>query len=74
MTKPHICGAPEFSRNTTDAKERAANRFALQLLMPEEAMWAAIDAGITDVARLARAFEVSEVAVVERLKMMGAIP
>lgn len=55
-----------------DSNEAAANRFAAELLMPEAAINALIkDKGMSDISALAKAFEVSEVAMKYRLKNLG---
>lgn len=54
--------------------EVAANRFAAELLMPAYAVKTLIDhAGITSVSTLAEAFEVSEPAMLFRLKNLGYV-
>ena len=78
----HLSDQPEYrdpSRNYTlgnfDPKERDANRFAAELLMPAEAVRAVVlkmeNAGVEEIAK---AFGVSKVAMGIRLKSMGILP
>jgi len=61
-----------FSTRNFDPKEAQANRFAAELLMPEIAVSGLIrERGITDVKALAREFQVSEAAMMYRLKNLG---
>ena len=53
--------------------ERQANRLAAQLLMPGHLVRVAWDAGATDAAALARAFDVSAQAMEIRLRELGLI-
>lgn len=66
------CGVDCFSTRTLDPKERAANEFALALLMPEGALNRLIEKErITDIGVLAKRFEVAEVAMRARLIQLG---
>ncbi|MBN9565821.1 MAG: ImmA/IrrE family metallo-endopeptidase [Alphaproteobacteria bacterium] len=57
-----------------DAHERAANRFAASLLMPEIAIYKLIEKlPKLDVSTLANAFQVSEMALHYRLKNLGIV-
>lgn len=65
-------GLEEFNAATRDWREREANSFAANLLMPKAAVDAAVGKlGLTDIARLARAFNVSQVAMKYRLQNLG---
>ena len=57
-----------------DEKEREANRFAAQILMPAKLVRVAWNAGAEDLSRLARAFDVSEQAMEIRLAELGLRP
>lgn len=62
----------QFSTQAYDPDEVAANRFAAALLMPEEAVSYLIRRkGIVDIAKLAKLFDVSQVAMQFRLKNLG---
>ena len=64
-----------FSIAHYDPKEAACNKFAAELLMPEEAIKLFIvTLGIDDIESLARHFQVSEVAMKYRLENLGWIP
>lgn len=57
-----------FSTGTFDGAERAANKFAMALLMPERVVkFAIVERKITSLAKLAEMFSVSEVAMRARL-------
>lgn len=67
---------PDFSADTQDPEEAAANVFALRLLVPDDALEIALDANRvaslmrgTDDTRLARVFGVSEAFMRARLSM-----
>ncbi|SFD85159.1 protein of unknown function [Thiohalospira halophila DSM 15071] len=61
-----------FSSHATDPREREANQFAAEVLMPELAIRYFIqEKGITDLAELARKMQVSQVAMKYRLKNLG---
>lgn len=63
-----------FSRRTFDPREREANQFAAEVLMPELALrYYVFDQGITDLAELARRMQVSQVAMQYRLRNLGWI-
>ena len=65
-------GVENFNMATRNWRERAANTFAANLLMPKAAVDAAVEKlGITDIVRLARAFDVSQVAMKYRLQNLG---
>ena len=78
----HLRGRPVFrdpAHNYTmsnyDPKERDANRFAVALLMPEDAVKAVIMRMTEpDIEALAEVFKVSKVAMSIRLKSLGVIP
>ncbi|MEM9744213.1 MAG: ImmA/IrrE family metallo-endopeptidase [Pseudomonadota bacterium] len=61
----------EFSLKNFDPDEAEANQFAAELLMPRVAVNALVKRTDHGLARLARAFEVSEVAMQYRLKNLG---
>ncbi len=62
----------KFSLVQHDSKEIAANQFAAELLMPEDAITHAITAkNLYNVAKLANLFMVSQVAMKFRLKNLG---
>ncbi len=65
----------EYSISNFKPEERDANRFAAVLLMPAQAVRAAV-VGIRDpdVERLAKVFKVSRLAMGIRLKQLGIIP
>jgi len=64
----------QFSTANYDPREVEANRFAAELLMPSNIIRLAImEKSITQVARLAKAFGVSEAAMMYRLKNLGWI-
>jgi Zn-dependent peptidase ImmA (M78 family) len=65
--------ASAFNVRNYDPYEAGANKFAAELLMPAERLRAAMLAGISDLARLATGFGVSEVAMRYRLKNLGWI-
>lgn len=57
-----------FSTGTFDVAERAANKFAMALLMPERVVkFAIVERKIASLAKLAELFSVSEVAMRARL-------
>jgi Zn-dependent peptidase ImmA (M78 family) len=61
-----------FNISNFDPNEAAANRFAAEILMPEDAVNALIKAkGMSNISELAKAFQVSEVAMKYRLKNLG---
>lgn len=60
-----------FSSRNSDPRERDANRFAAELLMPEAAIRKVIAAGRFDEDELARAFGVSKVAMAYRVGNLG---
>lgn len=61
----------QFRTSQRDPREVEANRFAAELLMPEEAVNAAIvDVGITDIVRLSNLFAVSQLAMKIRLEQL----
>jgi Zn-dependent peptidase ImmA (M78 family) len=63
-----------FSRRALDSREREANQFAAEVLMPELALrYYVFDQGITDLAELARKMHVSQVAMQFRLRNLGWI-
>lgn len=55
----------------SDGVERQANFLAAQLLMPENLLRFACDAGVTDISRMARTFKVSDAAMRIRLSELG---
>ena len=66
--------ASNFSSASFDPKEREANAFAAQLLMPANTLEYAIAAKrMTDVAELAQVFGVSQVAMGYRLANLGLL-
>jgi Zn-dependent peptidase ImmA (M78 family) len=66
--------ARNFTSGQFDRKEVDANRFAAEILMPEEAVNQLIRSdGISDLSKLAREFHVSEAAMKYRLKNLGWI-
>lgn len=76
--------SPEYAQHREDPAsnfsgvvspiEREANAFAAQLLMPENVLeYAVNDERISDVARLARMFDVSQIAMKYRLQNMGLL-
>lgn len=68
-----LLDVPEhYSVRCDIARELEANRFALALLMPEKAVLMLVERkGLTSITALASAFDVAEIAMHERLKMMG---
>lgn len=62
-----------FLLDEPSREESEANRFALELLMPEDALEVALRAGYKKISELAGVFAVSEVALVERLKALSWI-
>lgn len=62
-----------FFSTAYNPKEVAANRFAAELLMPEDAIRVAISEGTKTISGLARTFHVSEVAMKFRLKNLGML-
>jgi Zn-dependent peptidase ImmA (M78 family) len=63
-----------FVRNHPDKQEREANEFAMALLMPQIAVEHVIlKEGMTNIKEIASLFQVSEVMVLERLKMLNLI-
>lgn len=63
---------PDFTTNPQDPIEDAANRFAMELLMPEQVLRAFVEAGdLRSVAKLALRFGVGEQAMFHRLKELG---
>ncbi len=65
-------GVQNFNLAARDWREREANAFAANLLMPRQAVDVAIaDLGFTDIERLAQAFDVSQVAMKYRLQDLG---
>lgn len=66
--------ASNFSAGPLPPIEREANAFAAELLMPHKVLAFAINTeGIHDVARLARMFDVSQVAMKFRLQNLGLV-
>lgn len=64
--------APDFSVRPYDPIEAEANRFAAELLMPKIAIqFMIMKKNVTDIKKLAKAFEVSPVAMEFRLKGLG---
>lgn len=64
----------EFSLANHDPLEIAANRFAAELLMPEEVLNLLIlKKGIKDIAKLSNMLQVSQIAMQYRLKNLGLI-
>ncbi|MGX5649543.1 ImmA/IrrE family metallo-endopeptidase [Hydrogenophaga borbori] len=64
----------EFSSRTGDPKERAANQFAAELLMPAEAVAKLVQSGrFGSVDELAKAFNVSKVAMTYRINNLGLL-
>ena len=61
----------EFSSRNFDPKERAANQFAAELLMPTGVMRKYVDAGRYTVDELARVFKVSKVAMTYRINNLN---
>lgn len=61
----------EFSASNFDLREVSANQFAAALLIPKAAVDEVISQGTTQLAELARIFEVSEAAMRYRLKDLG---
>jgi len=67
--------AHNYTMSNYDPKERDANRFAVALLMPEDAVKAVIMRMTEpDIKALAEVFKVSKVAMSIRLKSLGVIP
>lgn len=63
-----------FSLANHDPLEVAANRFAAELLMPEEVLqFLIVEQGTSDIASLAKQLRVSQVAMKYRLKNLGWI-
>lgn len=63
-----------FSLDEKDKKELDANRFALDFLMPKEAISSLVEkAGVTDLVRLANIFDISEAAMECQLRRIGWI-
>jgi len=63
-----------YSTKVSDPKELAANDFALQLLLPGSTLRYAVESGLfNDVEHMARAFGVSQVALVWRLRQLGIV-
>ncbi len=61
-----------FNSKNKDEREASANQFAIQLLMPTDAVKTLLFAkGISDIGELAKRFSVSEAAMYYRLKCMG---
>lgn len=61
-----------FSTTSYSPKERAANQFAAELLMPADAVNVAISQQrISDIGQLARMFNVSQIAMTYRLQNLG---
>jgi Zn-dependent peptidase ImmA (M78 family) len=75
----HVLGHGPRPRDTTfsdqfDSYEIAANQFAAELLMPVFAVQTLVEkANVTSLARLAGAFQVSELAMNYRLKNLGYV-
>lgn len=65
--------AKHFLLDELSKEEVEANHFALELLMPRDALEVAFRAGHTRISSLAKVFVVSEVAIVERLKTLNWI-
>ena len=64
--------AKNFSLNNYDPKEAGANRFAAELLMPEDSLkFFVYRRGMKQVPQLAETFKVSEQAMLFRLKNLG---
>jgi Zn-dependent peptidase ImmA (M78 family) len=63
--------AKNFRASQFDHKEIAANQFAAEVLMPEEAVSELIQGGISNLRSLAAHFDVSEAAMKYRLKKLG---
>lgn len=63
---------PDFNSDAKDQDEVQANKFAAELLMPEEAVRAMVSVRkITDISRLAKLFNVSRFAMAYRLEALG---
>lgn len=63
-----------FSGSVQDLKEREANAFAAELLMPSEVIkWLVVERGERDIARMSQELGVSEAAMRFRLKNLGYI-
>ncbi|MBT1120754.1 ImmA/IrrE family metallo-endopeptidase [Stutzerimonas nitrititolerans] len=61
-----------FSGSVQDWKEREANAFSAELLMPSEVMeWFVVQRGERDIGRMSRELGVSEAAMRFRLKNLG---
>lgn len=63
----------QFSMSNHDVREREANQFAAELLMPRVAVEQVISGGKREIRELAKQFGVSEVAMRYRLKNLGWI-
>ncbi len=64
----------EFSLANHNPLEIAANRFAAELLMPEDVLnYLVVKEGISDIAKLADILQVSQIAMQYRLKNLGWI-
>lgn len=64
----------DFSIVNHDPLEIAANRFAAELLMPEDVLrFLIVNKEISDIARLANDLQVSQIAMKYRLKILGWI-
>lgn len=70
---PHRDVASHFSLNATSPIERAANDFAMALLMPEDAL-EVILRDRRSISEIASIFVVSEVALQQRLIDLGMLP
>ena len=70
---PHQDVASHFSLNATSPIERAANDFAMALLMPEDAL-EVILRDRRSISEIASIFVVSEVALQQRLIDLGMLP
>lgn len=66
--------ATDFSTQATDWNIRKANAFALELLAPKRVLLYAINTGkMRTLEDLAATFQISQVAMVQRLKQVGVI-
>lgn len=71
---PHRDTAASFLSHAEGVQERAANKFAAELLMPTKAVkFAVLEAGLTSIAKLCQYFDVSNVAMRIRLEGLGML-
>ena len=72
-THDYVPAAREKAKTPEEIREREANRFAAELLMPEDRVHAAVDAHGADVVQQAERFNVSALSMAWRLYNYGYI-